>query len=274
MRGLALRLRTAGILLPPVLAAIYFGPHFLAIALCVVAVLGARELALLGGDGQSAAPWWPIAGAAVVGVAAHAGYLRLEPLAAVAAIVLLGGLIALARAGGKLRRDLPLTLFGGVYLGFLPAHLLDFYRFGKPGGADPLPVFFVLALVWGCDTGAYLLGNLAGRHRLWPRVSPKKSWEGAIGGLAVCAGLAILLGPWLPGRSALTRVIGGLIVGAAAQIGDLIESQMKRESAAKDSGTLFPGHGGVLDRIDSLVLAIPALDYWLQWTSGHTGGLQ
>lgn len=266
MAGLALRLRTAGLVLPPVLAAIYFGPRPLGLLLCVAAILGARELACLWSREGNPTPAWPIGAAAVAAIAVQGGFVRLPAAAVVAGIALLGAVVPLVR-GGDLRRDLPLALFGAVYLGLLPGHALGLYDFGIPGRVDPRPVFFALALAWACDTGAYLVGSRWGRHRLWPRVSPKKSWEGALGGAAACVLGAILLGGWIPGHSAAARAGGGLIVAVAAQIGDLIESQMKREASIKDSGTLFPGHGGVLDRIDSLVFSLPATYYWLAWTA-------
>lgn len=265
MRGLGLRLRTAGIAIPPILAAIYFGPWYLGILLGIAGVLGARELARLWADERGVPPSWPIALAALAGILLQGGLVRIPTIAAIGGITLLGAAVPLLRTRGALRRDLPLTLFGAVYLGFLPAHAIGLYGFGATGKTDPMPVFYALALVWACDTGAFLVGSLLGRHRLWPRVSPKKSWEGAVGGLMACVAIALLLGAWVPGLTLAGRLGGGLIVAFMAQAGDLIESQMKREASIKDSGELLPGHGGALDRIDSLVFSLPALHYWLAW---------
>ena len=122
---------------------------------------------------------------------------------------------------------------------------------------DLWPLIFVAACVWAGDTAAYYLGKALGKRPLHP-LSPKKTWEGTVGGLlvgalaAVVVALAGKLYPWW-----LAFLIG-LVVNALGQLGDLLESFLKRVAVVKDSGTIFPGHGGVLDRIDSLLLALPA----------------
>ncbi len=127
-----------------------------------------------------------------------------------------------------------------------------------------LAVFFFL---WINDTGAYLVGSMMGRHKLFERISPKKTWEGFIGGLLICLGVAPLFyyfGNHFFGMDTL-RANLGIWMGMAAIVsvfgtwGDLIESMIKRNLHIKDSGNLIPGHGGILDRIDSLLLALPSL---------------
>ena len=123
----------------------------------------------------------------------------------------------------------------------------------------------VLALfifIWLNDTGAFVVGSLLGRHRLWERISPKKSWEGVVGGLVfVLAGAWLMAGPlsdYFPGPvSALWWMSLGAIVVVGATYGDLFESLLKRTAGIKDSGNIIPGHGGILDRIDSLLLVSP-----------------
>ena len=121
--------------------------------------------------------------------------------------------------------------------------------------------------MWSSDTAAYLFGSILGRHKLWPSVSPSKSWEGAVAGLLTPIAFAIGFGGWVSGCSIPERIVAGVRVGVIAQIGDLCESLMKREASIKDSGKAFPGHGGVLDRIDSLVLVIPILYSWLRFAA-------
>ena len=123
----------------------------------------------------------------------------------------------------------------------------------------PLWTLFALAIVWVADTGAYFAGSRFGRHKLAPRISPGKSWEGLFGGLAASLLLAVLATPLLglamadlPKLLALTALV--MLVSVA---GDLFESMLKRHAGAKDSSHLIPGHGGVLDRIDSLLAALP-----------------
>ncbi len=119
-------------------------------------------------------------------------------------------------------------------------------------------VLFTLALVWAADTGAYFAGRFLGKVPLAPRVSPKKTWEGVIGGLLVSGAVAAIGGAWL-GVSGYPFVSLCVAVAAISVVGDLAESMLKRAAGLKDSGSLFPGHGGVLDRIDSVTAAAPTL---------------
>jgi phosphatidate cytidylyltransferase len=122
--------------------------------------------------------------------------------------------------------------------------------------------------VWANDSLAYFTGSLLGRHKMAPQISPNKSWEGFFGGTA--ATIAVwMAAPWIPGirLDPLTAFVVGLGVAIAAVIGDLAESRMKREAGVKDSGRSLPGHGGFLDRLDSLIL-VCLVAYWLLWWSG------
>ncbi|MGD8394659.1 MAG: phosphatidate cytidylyltransferase [Candidatus Eiseniibacteriota bacterium] len=167
------------------------------------------------------------------------------------------------------------TVFGVFYVAWLGSHLV--FLQGLPllaqngaGASGPTAqglVYFLFLIVWGCDTGAYAVGTLCGRHRLLPRVSPKKSVEGAIGGLVVGAllgalatfGFARFLDPWF-------GALLGLALAAAGQVGDMVESLLKRDTARKDSAVTMaiPGHGGVLDRFDSVLFAAPVFYYILK----------
>ena len=120
-------------------------------------------------------------------------------------------------------------------------------------------LLFVLLLVWGADIGAYFVGRACGRRKLAPRVSPGKSWEGVAGGLAVTALLALGVATWQGlGVSGGLLLLGiTLVVTLASVLGDLLESMLKRHRGIKDSSALLPGHGGVLDRVDSLTAAVP-----------------
>ncbi|MFP4131728.1 MAG: phosphatidate cytidylyltransferase, partial [Thiohalospira sp.] len=121
----------------------------------------------------------------------------------------------------------------------------------------PWWVLALMFLIWGADTGAYFAGRALGRHRLAPSVSPGKTWEGAIGGLALAllAGTAVAMAAGLAIPTGFSLVAA--VTVAASVVGDLGESLLKRAADRKDSGTLFPGHGGVLDRVDSLLAATP-----------------
>lgn len=127
-------------------------------------------------------------------------------------------------------------------------------------GLAPMPIFILalFVLIWLNDTGAYLIGSMLGKHRLFARISPKKSWEGFFGGLAVAVLGSQLLATLDPLYSHLQWMGLAIVVVAFGTWGDLIESLLKRTIGVKDSGNLLPGHGGMLDRFDSLLLAAPA----------------
>ena len=157
------------------------------------------------------------------------------------------------------------SVFGLVYVGWFAAHLVLLH--GKPF-AGPGLVIVLLIAVSLTDTAAYLVGSMIGRHKMAPKVSPKKSWEGSLGGLlATVAGMGVfyfvrqrgfdLFPEWTLPRYLLT----GAVLSVVAQIGDLTESCLKRSAGVKDSGVLFPGHGGVLDRCDGYLFAGPVLYY-------------
>ncbi|MGK2889657.1 MAG: phosphatidate cytidylyltransferase [Candidatus Malihini olakiniferum] len=119
-------------------------------------------------------------------------------------------------------------------------------------------LLYVMLLVWGADSGAYMFGKLFGKHKLAPKVSPGKTWEGFIGGLATSSVISLSLSAYAPLWVApYTMVICSVIATLASVLGDLTESMFKREAGIKDSSHLIPGHGGLLDRIDSLTAAIP-----------------
>lgn len=119
-------------------------------------------------------------------------------------------------------------------------------------------LLYVMLLVWGADSGAYLFGKLFGKHKLAPRVSPGKTWEGLIGGLLTSALISWLFGRYAPlDVVPSTLLVCSIVAALASVLGDLTESMFKREAGIKDSGNLIPGHGGIMDRIDSLTAAVP-----------------
>jgi phosphatidate cytidylyltransferase len=128
----------------------------------------------------------------------------------------------------------------------------------------PQWTLFILALAFGCDTGAYFAGHRFGRVKLAPSISPGKTWEGVFGGIALAAVLAVAGGLWF-GQPLGVFVPLCLAAAGFSIVGDLLESLLKRSSGLKDSGRIFPGHGGVLDRIDSVTAATPIIALGLLW---------
>ena len=156
-------------------------------------------------------------------------------------------------------------LLGPVYAGFLLGHGLVLRDLS--GGAENLGrawLLFTLLAVFACDTGAFAVGRLAGRRRMAPRISPNKTWEGAAGGIAAAVGSGLLVGAVFDlGVALWQQAAAAAVAGAAAQAGDLAESVLKRAANVKDSGSIMPGHGGILDRMDSILFALPAVYYLL-----------
>jgi len=156
--------------------------------------------------------------------------------------------------------DTAITLLGIWYVGSLMAYL-PLIRL-LPNGAGALVITFLLT--WANDSGAYFCGRMFGRKHPWPRLSPGKTRAGVIGGVLGTVAVAVILGPvFLPPLSRWLLVGLAIIAAIAAQIGDLIESGLKRQAGVKDSGCFLPGHGGILDRFDSLLLVAPVIYYYL-----------
>lgn len=130
---------------------------------------------------------------------------------------------------------------------------------------DPWVVFLLFAIVWLGDSAAYYVGSTWGRHKMAPRVSPNKSWEGAVAGLVTALGATVGWSMWRFGHVEWGLVALGGLTGLAGQVGDLVESMFKRGAGVKDSGGLLPGHGGALDRLDALLFAAPTLLAGLMW---------
>lgn len=262
------RVITALILLPLLLAVVWFAPTgWLYAVLSAIGVLVAWEWAALCGTGLTARRPRLLYAASSGLLLLICWYLParaqwLPWLLAAAALWWLAALALLPGFPGNLRRrplrPLPMALLGwllllSTMLSFATLHAL---------AQGPLKLLYVFFLVFAADTGAYLAGRTLGRHKLAPQISPGKTVEGALGGLALAAlwaatgGVQVFAvsGPqaaWLVGLS--------VAVAAFSIVGDLTESMFKRVAGIKDSGTLLPGHGGLLDRADSLLAAAPLM---------------
>ena len=259
-----------------VLAALFAPPPTFAILVGILAVLGYLELRALFRY-RSYQPWLVGVVFVVLFIAAHlygagsAGELMQLTLLAVA----LFGAVAIAvfLEQAMRGRSVPavlgavFTLGGALYLGYLFGFLIELWLANDAatrGWLGSLPVWLVLALVptWAADITAYLVGRRMGRRRIVPRISPGKTWEGTLAGFGAAAIVVLLIATSAGIRTGPTLLLA-LLVGPVGFASDLIESAIKRAAGAKDSGTLLPGHGGVLDRIDSLILVAPAVAFVL-----------
>lgn len=249
------RILTILALAPPFLWCVWMGGAWLALPMAVLAAVALREFHALQQVGPPDRIEFLLAG--LVGAAGLGGA---GPLLAALALAVTRLALPLAFppvSSERVRRSA--AGLAGVVLYGLPFGAFLLLRQGPQGLAV---VASLLALIWAQDSGAYLCGMAFGRHKFSPVISPKKTWEGAVGGFLLALPLSQwvflrLGGSWsaagLPAEWVGWAMLGGAAV--AAQLGDLVESGIKRAAATKDSGDLFPGHGGVLDRFDAFALA-------------------
>jgi phosphatidate cytidylyltransferase len=183
------------------------------------------------------------------------------------AVPLVGPLWTLARLGPIETAALRACAMGfGPLFVAVPLTLLAVLR-GTLGDAGPGAVALSLGLAWMSDTGAYFAGRFLGKHKLYEAVSPKKTVEGALGGLVASVGWAVLgTFSFLRGHLPLWHAVPlAIAAGAAGQAGDLAESLLKRSTGVKDSGAIVPGHGGILDRVDAVIMTTVAVFLYFLW---------
>lgn len=263
------RATSAAVLIPPLVAALMLGGPWIVAVLVVATGLAAREVfQLLTAAGYPSLAWLGIALAIALVLDAS-----IVPAIDASGVLLVGTGTILAAVGAFTRTDprdgLPTwfaTVFGAIYasmLGFVlrVGHEAAVLPAGAPLatiGADRGWILLLVLAVWSYDTGAYFIGKRFGRRRFLSHISPSKTWAGLFGGIAAATVVSALILVGL-GQQPVTALIVGPLVSLAAQAGDLAESMLKRAAGAKDSGTLIPGHGGVLDRVDSFLFAAPIL---------------
>ena len=153
--------------------------------------------------------------------------------------------------------NIGVTITGLLYVS-LPMAMLSLIAFGS-GHFEPGRVFCLIFFVWAADTGAYFAGKNLGKHKLAPRISPGKTWEGWAGGALLTLVVGWAAGYFLPDIPLSHRLVAAGVVAVFGPLGDLAESMLKRSAGVKDSGTFLPGHGGLLDRFDAFLLVLPVL---------------
>ena len=261
------RVLSAVVFLPLFYLIVRKAPPALYIALLgTAALLALRELFRLaeaGGHRCHKAIGTALALAAILGLVDER--VRLEWVVAAGLILL--PLASLGRRGGWPRAlgDIGTTLFIALFTGMLFGYLARLRVVAAAAGAEAGSdlVFLLFLVVWGADMAAYYVGTYLGRRPLAPGVSPRKTIEGAVAGMAGAIAAAFLARLWFMHRlRVLDCVVLGLALGIAGLLGDLIESMLKRGAGMKDSAALVPGHGGILDRVDSLLYAAPVLYYY------------
>jgi phosphatidate cytidylyltransferase len=264
---------SAAILVPVLLIVLTLGGVVLAAAVAIVTVLAAREtFALLRSAGYPALPvLGTVLALTIILDAAFPGVLEGSGLLLVAVGIVLVAVASFARPDPHEGLSTWLsTVFGALYVG-----LLSFIvRLGLVAPAVPADaplsalgaergwILLLILAVWSYDTGAYLVGKRFGREKFLTHISPSKTYAGLVGGI-VATTVVVALVLWGLGQSPLHALALGPLVALAAQAGDLAESVIKRAAGMKDSGTLIPGHGGMLDRVDSFLFAAPVLTLYV-----------
>lgn len=270
MSELAKRVVVALIIAPIAVIAAWFGDAALATLLSVVAGVAAWELCrVVRAQGTNPLEGLTIAFAAVLPLLAHGVHLSvINPGPAWFAVALIGVMTAAIfarrfdeRPLGVAAASFFIAMYTGGALSFAYSLRYDSYAIGR--ASQCLVLLLPVLLAWSSDTGAYFVGRLFGRTKLMPSVSPAKTVEGALGGVALSVVMCwlyvrmLLVPQGQLGLSPQGIVMFGIAIAVAAQLGDLFESLLKREAGVKDSSGLLPGHGGFLDRIDSLLFVLP-----------------
>ena len=158
--------------------------------------------------------------------------------------------------------NIAFTVLGIIYIA-LPVSLINLIVISPGADYNPVLILGYFFLLWSYDTGAYLVGRLTGKNKLFERVSPKKTWEGAIGGIVISVGISYIISQNYILLSFSEWAVIAVIIAVTGTLGDLTESMLKRSTDIKDSGSLLPGHGGLLDRFDALFVSIPFVTAYL-----------
>lgn len=270
--NLTLRLATAVVAVPIILALIFIAPPWAFYLLVLAAALvGVREVFVMTHPHDVVSQWIGVALGAVASIAVYLGTNDARVLVTVlVTIPVLGPILTLARLGAIETAALRACAMGfaPLYVA-VPLTLLAALRTAHPGMQGSGLVLLALGLAWFADTGAYFAGRFLGKHKLYEAVSPKKTIEGALGGLAASMVWALLAVFWfLEGSLPLAHAIPlALVAGALGQAGDLGESLLKRSTGVKDSGAILPGHGGIMDRLDAVIVTSLAVYLYAVWVT-------
>ncbi len=266
-RSVGQRVITSVIAIPIVLAFVWLGGWWGFAAVTIVVILGIYELhSMMLHEGYHPLMLISLALSILFLVAAmlpQQRLLLLELGLSIALLITFPLLFFRKKLEGAMV-DWSLTLAIAIYLGW-PLSLLPLLRGFQVGVSNGFWwILTVLLGVWGFDTGAFFAGHFFGRHKLAPNISPGKTWEGVVGGLIISIAAALLFTTWPLGVPWYLSIVLGILIGVAATLGDLAESLIKRQTHVKESGQFMPGHGGILDRIDSLLFAIIVVFVFVQ----------
>jgi phosphatidate cytidylyltransferase len=267
MTELAKRFLTASILIPIVLLGIFWGGILFLFLVLAAVVLGEWEFyRLMEAKGIVPLRWFGILFGILLGVSVYfGGDSYVATGLAVAILLLMASQLRRRSVEGAIATT-STTLLGILYVAWLLSHAILLRNIEN--GLGVFYLVLVLAATYLGDTGAYFVGRQWGRHKLAPLVSPKKSWEGLVGGIfASIVAVFIIRSIFHSDMGTISCGVLGVLLSVGGLLGDLAESLFKREAQVKDSGGLFPGHGGLLDRVDSLLFTLPIAYYYIRLCS-------
>ncbi|HXV76420.1 MAG TPA: phosphatidate cytidylyltransferase [Candidatus Polarisedimenticolaceae bacterium] len=262
------RLVTAAVLVPLLYGAVKLAPPWVFFGVAVLAIGGScfecyRIMRTCG-----AAPMvWPGVAAAAATVWLYGDLPpHLPPSLPLVALVVVVTPVAIwtRRAPDAVLRTIVDTIFPVAFVGLTMGYVVALRALPDPDGEDLVTLLFICLIL--ADTAAYYVGTRLGRHKMSPQISPNKSWEGFAGAMAGAIVGTALAHSWFYTRLPLSHVVPlGLLLGITGALGDLAESVVKRSCHVKDSSAIFPGHGGIFDRTDNLLIAAPVLYYYYLW---------
>lgn len=259
------RLLTIAWGIPLIFFCVYYGGIFFLLLILTLALFSINEFyALMQKKGLNPAFW--VGNAITIFFIVFAYYAlkrNWEPahsaiLTIAATITLISG-IFLKREKDTIL-DIAVTILGIIYVGWFFSYFLFIRSLTIHGGY----LFFLMLTIWANDTVAYIIGSRFGKRKIVPRISPKKTWEGSIAGFTVCL-IASAIFSWTANLPIYHALMLGALIGLIAQLSDFVESLIKRDAGAKDSSQILPGHGGILDRMDSFILTAPIMYYYVAW---------
>ena len=249
-----------------IVAAVYFGAFSTALLFIIITLLGIDEFYRMFKASKNVSPlrfWGDITSLSliVILILFAQSSLSVKYLTLPVAMVFFTFIIELFRKKEQPFLNVGYTILGLIYvvIPFAMLYHLGYYSnysFNGPEFNFQIILGFFI-LLWASDTGAYLAGKFLGKHKLFERISPKKTWEGSIGGALLSIGIALLLSKYFTSISMIDWLVISIITVVMGGLGDLVESMLKRSLGIKDSGKILPGHGGILDRFDGLLISIP-----------------
>ncbi len=267
MKDIYTRTLTGIVFLIIVLGSLILDPLAFFIVFSAFTFIGLKEFAKLAGYNENRKPGFEyylfgIIIYLIIGLSGL-GYIDIRNTAIIFVIFFLQIAVELFRKNNPDWKFIAINLTGYLYVS-LPFGLMNsLYYTGAISEAHFGILFGIFIILWSSDIFAYLTGSMFGKHRLFERISPKKSWEGSIGGLFFALVAAYIISLFFDSLTMVEWLIMTVIIVISGTIGDLAESMLKRNAGVKDSGNIFPGHGGVLDRFDALLFVIPMVFVYL-----------